>query len=174
MYSYGVGPERQEYGGYWPRLPYGGFWRRVIAWGIDGLVIGAVLAAVEGVLLAFLRAAGGGTGPAGVTAAWALAGVIAVWLYYALMESSSLQATVGKLALGMRVTDLNGRRISFERATGRFFAKILSVLTLGIGYLMVAFTPRKRALHDYVAGTLVYRTWAVQAAAGGQPGAPVS
>jgi len=79
------------------------------------------------------------------------------WLYEAFMESSSYQATVGKMIFGMKVTDLNGNRISFERATGRHFAKWLSGVILGIGYIMVAFTERKQGLHDILAGTLVPR-----------------
>jgi uncharacterized RDD family membrane protein YckC len=61
------------------------------------------------------------------------------------------------MALGIRVTDLDGGRISFGRATGRYFGKILSGLILGIGFLMAAFTERKQALHDLLAGTLVVR-----------------
>jgi uncharacterized RDD family membrane protein YckC len=74
------------------------------------------------------------------------------------MESSSYQGTLGKMIFGLKVTDLYGNRISFERATGRNFAKILSAMILGIGYLMVAFTERKQGLHDLLAGTLVRRT----------------
>ena len=81
---------------------------------------------------------------------------LAVWLYEALMTSSSKQGTLGKMAFRMKVTDLNGRRISFGRATGRFFAKILSGI-LYIGYIMAGFTERKQALHDMIAGTLVVR-----------------
>jgi len=79
------------------------------------------------------------------------------WLYAALLESSSHQATLGKMALGLKVTDLEGRRISFVRATGRHFAKILSGMVLFIGFIMVGFTRRKQGLHDMVAGTLVIR-----------------
>ena len=75
--------------------------------------------------------------------------------YFALLESSRLQATFGKLLLGIKVVDLSGKRISFARATGRFFAKILSGQVLLIGYLMAAFTERKQTLHDLLAGTLV-------------------
>jgi uncharacterized RDD family membrane protein YckC len=71
------------------------------------------------------------------------------------MESSPLQATIGKLAVGLRVTDLQGQRISFGRATGRFFAKWLSGAILLIGYLMAGFTEKKQALHDRIAGCLV-------------------
>jgi uncharacterized RDD family membrane protein YckC len=74
------------------------------------------------------------------------------------MESSSYQATLGKMICGMKVTDLFGNRISFERATARHFAKWLSGLILGIGYIMVGFTERKQGLHDLLAGTLVLRT----------------
>jgi len=79
------------------------------------------------------------------------------WLYEAFMESSSYQATLGKMIFGMKVTDLNGNRISFERATGRHFAKWLSGMILCIGYIMVGFTDRKQGLHDLLAGTLVRR-----------------
>ena len=74
------------------------------------------------------------------------------------MESSSRQATVGKMALGLKVTDLEGRRISFARASGRHFAKYISGMILLIGYIMAGFTERKQALHDMIAGTLVQRT----------------
>ncbi len=82
----------------------------------------------------------------------------ASWLYEALMESSSYQATLGKMIFGMKVTDLYGNRISFGRATGRHFAKWLSGMILCIGYIMVGFTERKQGLHDMLAGTLVRRT----------------
>jgi uncharacterized RDD family membrane protein YckC len=80
------------------------------------------------------------------------------WIYEAAMESSSKQATVGKMALGLKVTDLEGRRISFARATGRHFAKLISGMILLIGYIMAGFSQRKQALHDMIAGTLVQRT----------------
>ena len=67
-------------------------------------------------------------------------------------------ATPGKMACGIKVTDLDGRRISFGRATGRFFGKILSTLILLIGFLMQPFTARKQALHDILAGTLVVKS----------------
>jgi uncharacterized RDD family membrane protein YckC len=79
------------------------------------------------------------------------------WLYYALLESSAWQGTLGKKALGLEVTDLQGRRIGFGRASGRFFAKFISVLTLFIGFIMAGFTERKQALHDMIAGCLVIR-----------------
>ncbi len=77
------------------------------------------------------------------------------WLYFALMESSSKKATLGKMALGLIVTDMNGVRLTFGRATGRFFGKILSGIILNIGFIMAAFTEKKQALHDILAGTLV-------------------
>ena len=77
------------------------------------------------------------------------------WLYFALCESSAWQATIGKLALGIRVTDLQGRRISFLRALGRYGAKFISAIILCIGFIMVAFTRRKQGRHDLIAGTLV-------------------
>ena len=84
-------------------------------------------------------------------------GWIVGWLYFAIMESSHEQATFGKLILGITVTDMQGRRISFARASARFFSKVLSAAALGIGFLMIAFTPRKQGLHDIIAETLVVR-----------------
>ncbi len=131
---------------------YAGFWRRVAAALIDGLLLSVVTVPLT---LAF------GDGDAYADAARSSAAssisVVITWLYSALMESSTKQATVGKMALGMIVTDLEGRRIGFGRATGRHFAKILSALILGIGFLMIAFTQRKQGLHDILAGTLVIK-----------------
>ena len=79
------------------------------------------------------------------------------WIYYAALESSSWHATLGKKILGLKVTDLTGNRITFARASGRFFGKILSGMILGIGFLMAGFTARKQALHDILAGCLVLR-----------------
>ncbi len=79
------------------------------------------------------------------------------WLFYSLFESSSWQATPGKKLLQLKVTDLYGNRIGFGKATGRYFAKLLSGLILGIGFIMVAFTEKKQGLHDMMAGTLVVK-----------------
>jgi uncharacterized RDD family membrane protein YckC len=76
------------------------------------------------------------------------------WLYWAFMESSSKQATLGKMALGVIVTDYKGRRVSFGRATGRQLARFISSFLL-IGYIMAGFTEKKQALHDMVAECLV-------------------
>lgn len=80
---------------------------------------------------------------------------VVTWLYFAFCESSVWQATPGKLALGIRVTDMQGARISLPRALGRYPAKYLSAIILGIGFLMVGWTRRKQGLHDMIAGTLV-------------------
>ncbi len=77
------------------------------------------------------------------------------WLYHAVMESSAKQATLGKLLLQIRVTDSNGQRISFGKATARHFSKILSTSLLFIGFMMAGWTKKKQALHDKVAGCLV-------------------
>ena len=81
--------------------------------------------------------------------------IAATGIYFAWMESSSWQATLGKKMLGIRVTDLGGRRISFARASGRYLAKLISSAVFCIGFIMAAFTEKKQALHDIIAGTLV-------------------
>ena len=81
------------------------------------------------------------------------------WLYFALQESSVAQATLGKRAMGIKVTDDYGQRIGFGRATGRFFGKILSGVIFDIGFMLAGWTARKQALHDMLAGTVVvFRT----------------
>ena len=79
------------------------------------------------------------------------------WLYFSIFESSYKQATPGKIDLKLKVTDLNGQRISFWRATGRYFAKIVSGLILYIGFLMIFFTKKRQGLHDLWAKCLVVR-----------------
>jgi uncharacterized RDD family membrane protein YckC len=87
-----------------------------------------------------------------------LLAIVGNWLYYACFESSSWQATPGKKVLNISVTDLTGTRISFGRASGRFFAKFISrLIPLGIGFILAGITERKQALHDMIASTLVLR-----------------
>jgi uncharacterized RDD family membrane protein YckC len=82
-------------------------------------------------------------------------GIAIAWAYEAGMESSVYQATLGKIAMRLKVTDLEGNRVSRGRATMRYLSKYLSTLALGIGYLMVGFDEQTQGLHDRIAGTLV-------------------
>jgi len=141
---------------------YGGFWIRVIAAIIDFIILRVVVSPIK-LIFGGLGLAGmmSGIHPIGLAILGGgvtfIALLFASWLYEAFMESSSYQATLGKMICGMKVTDLEGNRISFERATGRHFAKWLSGIILCIGYIMVGFTERKQGLHDLLAGTLVRR-----------------
>jgi uncharacterized RDD family membrane protein YckC len=82
----------------------------------------------------------------------------AMWLYFAVSESSSLQSTLSGRILGLRVTDLQGEPISFNRATVRHFAMYLSAVTpFAVGYLMAFWTKRRQTLHDYLSSTLVLK-----------------
>jgi uncharacterized RDD family membrane protein YckC len=145
---------------------YAGFWRRFAAWILDGLLLSLVT------LPFTLQFDGGAAAEAARASATGTISTVVGWLYFALMESSVKQATVGKMALGIIVTDLDGRRIGFGRATGRYFAKILSALTIGIGFLMAGFTERKQALHDMVASCLVIRGVAPSQARVASPTSP--
>lgn len=143
----------------------GGFWRRVFAWCIDAIVLNILnmpfallwvsphyeMLSSPDLTPEQLATLVGGYALAGTT------GFLLSWAYQAGLECSVTQATLGKMALGVKVCDGQYRRVSFARASGRFLAKIPSNLTLGVGYLMAAFTARKRALHDMIAGTLVIR-----------------
>ncbi len=79
---------------------------------------------------------------------------IIVYFYYVLFEISNWQGTIGKRVLNIKVTDLNGNRINFKRATLRLFSKLLSAQLL-IGYIMIFFTEKKQGLHDLIAKTIV-------------------
>jgi len=155
-------------------VTYAGFWLRFVAYVLDSLIIGF---AVMVLFVPFFFLMGGvsilETLPRGrvervdpaqfmafLTLALTLFALssVAKWLYFAYLESGEKQATWGKQALGIYVTDLAGQRITFGRATGRFFGKIVSgLIPLGIGFIMAGFTERRQALHDMIASTLVLR-----------------
>jgi len=137
---------------------------RFVAAFIDGILVQLVVFPIAAILGAMISLAGGAVDMPrfGIhMVSFIISGTIGMlgsWIYEAAMESSSKQATVGKMALGLKVTDLEGRRISFARATGRHFAKFISGMIFLVGYIMAGFTQRKQALHDMIAGTLVQRT----------------
>ena len=162
-------------GGAWPAgpvLPYAGFWLRFVAYIIDGFVLGAGFFAI---ILVLLMVTGLGSAVSRIHSeedigeAFALVGVASIflgigiaivggWLYFAMMESSSWQGTLGKRALSIQVTDMAGRRISFGRASGRHFSKIITnLIPFFIGWILAGITERKQALHDMIASCLVLR-----------------
>lgn len=152
---------------------YAGFWKRFAALMIDALVVTIAYYVVifVGVLAMGISAAaamqGGGGANAGaigaVLAIVYLAYPVISGLYYIGFESSSTQATLGKMAVGIKVTDARGGRLGRGHALGRWASHLLCYVTFYIGYLMAAFTDRKRGLHDMAAGTLVVDRWAYTA-----------
>jgi uncharacterized RDD family membrane protein YckC len=159
-------------------LPYAGFWARFVASLVDGLILGIPFGIIVTVLIFMF----GGFGmmihrfppdsrpvdPGQVMALLApffmafflgwIVFVILEWLYYAGMESSARQATLGKSVMSLRVTNYEGQRISFGHATGRYFSKLVNrFIPFAIGYIMAGFTAKKQALHDLIAGTLVLK-----------------
>lgn len=128
---------------------YAGFWIRVVAAFIDAILLGIVFGIAFGSTV--------NADPTQMSGATQFLPIIAGWLYYALMESSSYQATLGKKVVGIKVTTVEGKRMTFLNATGRHFAKFISGIILGIGYLMVAFSAKKQGLHDLLAKTYVVK-----------------
>jgi uncharacterized RDD family membrane protein YckC len=158
-----------------PHLVYAGFWIRCAAYLIDGIILTGVLTIASMIVIlpiSFVLAAAKNAGadssagqvsPGTVVLIFFAEAVfyfvvfLAIWLYFAVLESSRWQATLGKRLLGLRVIGMNGTRIGFGRATGRFFGKWISGVILYIGFIMAGFTERKQALHDMLAGTLVVK-----------------
>lgn len=150
-----------------PQPEYAGFWLRLAAYIIDYFILGSVLTT----LMVFIGLAMGLStaifSDMEDQANWAVVttlsvilgimGLSASWLYYAVLESGSYQGTLGKMLLNLKVTDLEGNRISFARATGRFFGKFISSFIIYIGYIMIGFTEKQQGLHDILTGCLVVR-----------------
>jgi uncharacterized RDD family membrane protein YckC len=152
---------------------YAGFWMRFVAYIIDSLVIGfiefvivlpilGILGFSSAIFTSFSELEDGNFEYLLPILASALTGIwltvlLITWFYYALLESGPRQGTVGKMVLNIVVTDNEGGRINFAKASLRFFSKIISGVFLMIGYIMAGFTPKKQALHDIIANTYVVR-----------------
>lgn len=159
-------------------LVYAGFWIRVAAHILDNLIvsipfvvlwfIAVIMLVGMGVIVAPVQSFTSSSGTQAVPLAFLgtilalyftliFGRLVVVWLYHAILESGPHQSTWGKRLLGLKVTSITGERISFGHATGRYFSTLITNLTMGIGYLMVAFTDRKQSLHDMIASTLVIK-----------------
>jgi uncharacterized RDD family membrane protein YckC len=158
---------------------YAGFWLRFVAIIIDGIILGCVQGILVMPVLAIfgfgiaskakeLESSGFDPGNDAATVglfASIMAAILLIqivfWvlqiLYHSFMESSKFQGSVGKLALGLKVTDLDGNKVEFGKALVRNLSKIVSSYIAFIGYLMAAFTDKKQALHDMIASTLVVK-----------------
>jgi uncharacterized RDD family membrane protein YckC len=161
-----------------PVVAYAGFWLRFVAYLLDGLILGVPAVII---VMIIVLSTGFGTflhnfpnppnppNPEEVANAFGASFVLGIimvsllamignWLYFAGFESSTWQATPGKKVLNLTVTDLTGARVTFGRATGRYFSKIVTgMIPLGIGWILAGITERKQALHDMIASTLVLR-----------------
>jgi uncharacterized RDD family membrane protein YckC len=158
---HGLNYQTPQYG-----IPYAGFWLRFVAYIIDAIILAIptmIIAGILGASMFMSHAAyysGGGSYQPVMTpmdGVIRLVELILGWLYYGLMESSNSQATLGKMALGIKVTNLQGGKMSFGQASGRYIGMIVSGLICCIGFMMAGWTSQKQALHDMMAGTLVVR-----------------
>ena len=147
---------------------YAGFFRRALALIVDTLIVMVPTLFIFGPVVAAQLVALGGADVNSLSTAqasllggtifsWQLVFFALMWLYFAFFESGAKQSTWGKRLLGIKVVGAHGERISFARATGRFFAKFLSYIIFYIGFIMAAFTSQKRALHDVIAETYVVK-----------------
>jgi uncharacterized RDD family membrane protein YckC len=156
---------------YAPPSIYGGFWIRFLAHLIDHIILGVVAAplffiTVLPTIIRIAQQADRDQEPSPELIVAIISSVfvyialafVGQWLYEALLTSSAWQGTIGKKVLRLKVVDEAGNRIGFGRATGRFFAKILSSMFMCIGFIMIGFTERKTGLHDMLAGTRVLRS----------------
>lgn len=141
---------------------YAGFWKRLVAAALDTIIVLIfyfILAFFIGICFSIFGISADLLEDSSIEVIFSILLVVIYWLYHVVMESSAKQATLGKQATKIYVTDMNSKRISFGRAAVRTLIKMLSsVLTFGILlYLVAAFTEKNQALHDIFAGTLVIK-----------------
>jgi len=155
-----------------------GFWKRVAALMLDSFIVGSgswIISMVIMMVMLLVFGIGAASGfadenPTAMSASMIamqmgsyLVGFLLAVSYYAYFHASRSQATLGKMAVGIKVVRSNGDRITLPRGVGRYFAFLLNSLILGIGFLMAAFTERKQGLHDMICDTLVVDKWAYTA-----------
>ena len=136
-------------------IQYAGFWDRFAALVADVVVL-VLLGVGIGFFLVFFRTA------MGLEPAWSdntdrAIGFVIGWFYFAGMEASRFQATLGKLGIGIIVVDSEGGKVSFKMASWRYLAKLISWVVFLLGFVVAAFTPRKQAFHDFAANTIVVK-----------------
>ncbi len=131
-------------------MQYAGFWRRLAAIVLDQVFTTLLFSAL---LLIVMTGKNESLSLNPSIVDWSA--VVFVWLYHSLQESSAKQATWGKRVMGLVVSDMEGKRLGFVHATGRFLAHFLSWASFCIGFLVALVTPRRQALHDLVARTVV-------------------
>ena len=141
---------------------FAGFWKRFAAAIIDGVLIVFVCSSLKWTLAEALMLKPGFNldyeeSQSIAYILWSVYLILIRWSYYAGMESSPLKATLGKLAVGIYVTDEHGERIAFGQASARFFGKAISGMIFGVGYLMAGFTERKQALQDQISRCFVLK-----------------
>ena len=149
-------------------IVYAGFWKRAAAYFIDSVITGiagGVLGGLIGGVMGAMLLSGGDMANSGssllaIQGVANLIGLILGVAYFAGFHASASMATLGKMAIGIKVVRSNGERISFLRGMGRYFALFVSAITLFIGFFMAGFTERKRALHDMLCDTVVVDKWA--------------
>ncbi len=140
---------------------YAGFWLRLVAYVIDSVLLGIVLAvywmprlpieATEGDLQSMMQEMQGRPD-------LMLSAFLLPLIYFTILESSRWQASLGKKLLKLRVTDTGGLRIPWWRAAlRRLLFDLILRFTYGIGHILAGFTPRKQGVHDLLARCLVVK-----------------
>ncbi len=139
------------------KIRYAGFWLRFLAFLIDYIILFPIFM-ISSFFLGMVLASFG-LFPKGFAEDLIITLLIftIAFIYFSLMESSRLQATLGKNAIAIKVTDMEGNKISLRRSAKRFFSKIISCLIFGIGLFMIAFTENKQGLHDKISGCIVIK-----------------
>lgn len=139
-----------------PRVRHAEFWRRVAAFLLDAIIPVVTAVALYFIIVLITPNASENAKAVGVTVG-IIAGILVFWMYNALSESGSRQATPGKAAFSIKVISRREEPLTFDRTTGRTLGKIVSCLILGIGFLMCLFTKNKQCLHDKMVDCLVVR-----------------
>ncbi|WP_421875030.1 RDD family protein [Marinoscillum sp.] len=152
---------------------YAGFWLRFVAYIVDKILISTVqwivilpVLGALGISMASMEnmeymseedAIGMVIGMVSTMIGSILVAYVIELIYFSLMEASKYQASIGKMALGLKVTDTDGKPLDFGKALLRNLGKIVSQMIIYIGYIMAGLTEKKQALHDMIAGALVVK-----------------
>jgi uncharacterized RDD family membrane protein YckC/ribosomal protein L40E len=170
QFCYKCGLKLPEQAGVYVNVEYGGFWLRFCAYLIDSTIISVATGLftipwvvwmnnlTESAAYKYAEDTSAMDTRIGLWTLLMLLGIILVAVAYYTIAVGKWGKTLGKMAVGLKVVKADGEKVSYARALGRYLAYILNGFTFYLSFLIIAFTPKKRGLHDYIADTIVVKS----------------